>query len=138
MCVSFCSRRPLTPPPFFQVIPLYINRTEFSTDARRPTVLTGDDGTEMVTVFVEGELVQGDGGGGGKIAPFNVGAEVAAKARPNVPYGLFVEPFAQAGRRGGRDVKGFLISAVFGWSDKEGLESGGTDDCSPACAPFKK
>ena len=124
---------PNLPPPLLsshQVIPLYLARSGFSTDASRPTTLTGSDGTAVATVFVEGDLVGADGGA---IAPFTIASRAAAKAKPGVPYGIFVEPFRQKRRGRGAPIDGWLVSAVYYWSDREGLVTGATEACSAEC-----
>ena len=48
-----------------------------------------------------------------------------------------MEPFTQpSSRRGAPPVAGVLVSAVYYWSDKDGLVTGVTEDCSPRCVPF--
>ena len=74
---------------------------------------------------------------GFQVAPFEVAANAGAAAKPNVPYGIMVEPFAQPVKAGGVPVKGFAVSAIYYWSDYEGMDDSETTDCSSQCRPFE-
>lgn len=53
------------------------------------------------------------------MAPFAVAADVAATAKPTIPYAIMVEPYKQAVSRRGPPVEGVLVSAAYHYGEKK-------------------